>query len=249
MKRIGFIPSSVGYHWEEVYDPFVEFRKHGYTIDFFTVNGKPALADPRSLEVRPILSYLGLGLRNSYSPSTEAGKELLRILQQEVKPVTDLWVENYDALYIPGGHGCLFDVNTNKEVHDKIQQAFDQDKIIAAVCHGSSALSYVHENGISIIQGKRIIGFPDIMDKFLLMTQWIHPKFLPLPYWNEEKIREAGAAITLPDIIWGILNPTYHLIDLPFITGVGPKSAKSVAKAVIHSLQQEITEKKQHELV
>jgi putative intracellular protease/amidase len=233
MRRVAIIPSIVGYHWEEVYDAYFEFKKAGFIIDFFTVKGKPALADPKSLEERPLLSYFGLGLRNSYSPETDLGKELQYRLTNEINPLQDLFIEIYDAIYIPGGHGCLMDVTINPVLHEKLLQAFYQEKLIAAVCHGSSALAFANDNGIPIIQGKRIIGFPDILDKLLLSFNWIHPKFLPLPYWNEQKIREAGAVISWLDVFWGLLNPTYFLVDAPFITGMGPKAAQNVAKSTI----------------
>ncbi|MBX9850907.1 MAG: DJ-1/PfpI family protein [Cytophagaceae bacterium] len=230
MKRVGIVVSTVGFHWEELFDAYKEFKEAGWEIKLFTINGEPAVADPKSLERKPLLSLIGLGLSKSYSPQTDLGKEISGKVKTEVRPVSELQTDTFDALYIPGGHGCLFDVNMNEELHGKILEIYDHGKILAAVCHGSSVFAFVKERGIPIIYDRYITGFPDFMDKLLLKAKWIFKKFLPLPFWNEETIKKAGAKFNRA---LSILNPLYKVVDYPFITGVGPKAAKGVAKEVI----------------
>lgn len=236
MKRIAFIISTVGYHWEEVFAPYQVYQAAGFDMNFYTVDGSPPVADPNSVLERPLLSLVGLGVSEDASPHSPEGKTLLALFNTKLKPLSAL-NNDYDALYIPGGHGCLFDVNTNNLVHEKILAAFQQKKIISAVCHGSSALAFVVENGKSIIHNKKIIGFLDSQDSLLEKLGLIDKKFLPLPFRNEEKIHAAGANFSPADRLLAFTNPSYFQVDLPFVTGVGPKSAKPVAKAVVNILE------------
>jgi putative intracellular protease/amidase len=241
--RVAMVISTVGFHWEEVYDAYKEFKEADWGIDFFTVAAQPAVADPKSLEVRPILSAIGLGLRNSYSPDTELGKEISYMARYETQAISKMEINKFDALYIPGGHGCLFDVNTHSTLHNKILEAYKQEKILAAVCHGTSTFAFVKENGVSIISGKRMIGFPDFMDNILLRFGLVHENYTPLPFSNEQKMREAGAIITVWDLIFSAINPLYNITDEPFITGVGPKAACGVARKVIKLASREEEQK------
>jgi len=71
------------------------------------------------------------------------------------------------------------------------------------------------------------------MDTLLIKAGLVDNNFLPLPYGNEEKMREAGANISVTDKALALLNPTYIVEDFPFITGVDPKAALGVAKKII----------------
>lgn len=235
MKQIAIMPSTVGFHWEEVYAAYAEFKKAHWEIKFYTVEGKPAQADPKSLEIKPFFSLFGLGANKNISPETESGKELMYKLTHEVAPIETINVDNLDAMYIPGGHGCLFDVNVNTELHKKILQAYQQGKILSAVCHGTSCFAFVIDNGKSIIAGKKVTGFPDLLDSTLEKIGLIDSKFLPMPYPNEKTMQDAGAVISMKDSMLSNLNSAYCVTDLPFITGAGPKAAKYVARKVIQA--------------
>lgn len=241
--RVAMVISTVGFHWEEVYDAYKEFKEADWGIDFFTVAAQPAVADPKSLEVRPILSAIGIGLRKSYSPETELGKEISYMARYETQAISKLDVSKFDAIYVPGGHGCLFDVNTHANLHSKILEAYHKGITLAAVCHGTSVFSFVKNNGVSIASGKRMIGFPDFMDKLLLKFGLIHENYLPLPFSNEQKMREGGVIITKFDLILSAINPFLKKSDGLFITGVGPKAACGVAKKVIKLASQEEEQK------
>lgn len=233
MTTIAIIPSTVGFHWEEVFAAYRECKAAGWQINFYTIDGKPPTVDPNSVKHRPLLSFLGLGVRDSFSPESTLGEELKTQLMQ-ARIITDLDMDKTDAIYIPGGHGALFDVNPNELLHTKIFEAYTQNKIIGAVCHGTSCLAFVKkEDGSSIVKGKKIIGFLDVEDDVLEKLGLIDQSFLPLPYRNEQKLTEAGADITTIDRISGLLNPTHCVVDLPFVTGIGPKATERVIKKII----------------
>lgn len=234
MGRVAIIPSAVGYHWEELYDAYEEFKKSGWDIDIFTIDGSPAHADRKSLEKNYLKSLLGLGVNASFSPDTALGQEIAYRVCYDMLPVHQLYTDLYDAVYIPGGHGALFDVNIHPVVHEKLLEAYHKDKILSAVCHGTSAFAFVRlDNGRSIVENKKLTGFPEVIDDILVKLGWVNSRFLPIPFSNEEKMREAKANITWVDLFLSVLIPWYTLTDSPFVTGVGPKAAGKVARRVI----------------
>lgn len=231
MKSVGIVISTVGYHWEEVYDAYLEFNRANWHIELYTAEGKNPVADPRSLEVREFLSLFGLGLSKSFAPDTKVGMELLRHMQF-VKPISELDM-GLDALYIPGGHGCLFDVNLNDDLHEKIKEFYFEGKPLSAVCHGTSAFAFVEAGGKSIIDNKKVTGFPELLDDILVKVGWVDESFLPIPYSNEKAMKDAGGIVSPFNFLLSLVYPTYHIVDFPFVTGIGPKAAQNVARKVI----------------
>ena len=60
----------------------------------------------------------------------------------------------------------------------------------------------------------------------------VYDAYLPLPLINDDELRRAGAQI---NPLAALANPRYTVVDLPFITGVGPKAASRVARNVIRA--------------
>ncbi|MFW7381297.1 MAG: hypothetical protein ACOH5I_20955 [Oligoflexus sp.] len=235
MHRLAIVVSTVGYHWEELFQAYWVFRDEGYEIDFYTVNGKAARADPLSLTKTGPLSLLGLGLPRSIAPETSRGKGLVASLN-DVKALSSLDPEEMDALYLPGGHGCLFDVNRNSDLHAIIARLYERDCILSGVCHATSTFAYVSVHEKSIVSGHALTGFPHALDKILIKTGMVRREFLPLPLINDDKLKEANANHSVLDEALAIANPRHIKVSLPFITGVGPKSAAPVAHALVEAL-------------
>ena len=228
MKSVGIVISTVGFHWEEVYDAYAQFKRANWHIELYTVDGKHPIADPRSLEVREFLSVFGLGLSKSFAPTTPTGKTLMWDMEF-VSPISEIDTD-HDVLYIPGGHGCLFDVNINSDLHGKIKEFYNQNKILSAVCHGTSAFAFVEDvEGKSIVNGKRMTGFPELLDDILVNVGWVPDKFLPIPYSNEGMMKRAGARVSPFNFLLSLIYPMYYVVDYPFVTGIGPKAAENVA--------------------
>ena len=65
-------------------------------------------------------------------------------------------IDSYDALFIPGGHGIVFDGPGNKAVADLIAKFWQAGKIVSAVCHGPIALAGVQVDGKPLVSGKKV---------------------------------------------------------------------------------------------
>ncbi len=63
-------------------------------------------------------------------------------------------ISDYDALYLPGGRAPEY-LRLNPAVIQLIQQFFEADKPVAAVCHGAQLLT-----AANVIEGKKVSAYP-----------------------------------------------------------------------------------------
>ncbi len=234
---VAMVLSTVGYHWEEAFGAFDEFLKAGWEIKLFTVDGSPPEVDPSSLKRTGPLSLFGLGVSRANSPESERGRELTAVLEA-VRPLSELQPDEVDALYLPGGHGCLFDINRNQGLHRVAAELHRAGKPLTGVCHATSTYAFVEEDGRSIVAGKAFTGFPEFVDTIMSAAGLVQKQFLPIPFSNDQALEDAGADLKWHHKLLAALNPRYRRIDWPFVTGMGPKAARGVARAVIRQAEE-----------
>jgi putative intracellular protease/amidase len=232
MSRIAIVISTVGYHWQELFDAHEVFERAGADITFYTVDGSPPRPDPLSIKQTGPAALLGIGVPQGIAPHTARGAALRERLL-EVAPVAALDPARCDALYLPGGHGCLFDVNQSPVLHRKIADLYTQKALLSAVCHATSTFALTTIGGRSIVAGHELTGFPDPLDQALIRLGLVHGDYLPLPLINDDALRAGGASLSRLDVVAATLNPRTVRVSLPFITGVGPKAAAPTARRVL----------------
>jgi putative intracellular protease/amidase len=248
MKRVAIVVSTVGYHWEELLAAYEAFERAGASTDFFTVNGAPPRPDPTSLKKSSLGARVGLGIDAWKAPDSPHGAALRERLI-DVLPLASLEASRYDALYLPGGHGCLFDVNGSVLLHEKIAELYTRGALLSAVCHATSTFAFVRVRGEPIVRGHALTGFPAPLDAVLIKAGLVNESFLPLPLINDQALREAGAKLSSLDVAEATLNPYTVRVSPPFVTGVGPKAAARVAKKVIALLDERGAEPGQDRLL
>ena len=227
-----FVVSEVGYTWEEVLVPYMEYKKVGYIVDFATITGGRPKADPFSIVVRPLMNRMGFGISKRLSTDSEIGKELLSKLENPIA-ITSINFNKYDGIFLAGGHGSLFDLNNNEALNKVIVQFYTNNKKVMAICHASSALAFVNVYGKSLIEDKKVTGFPTFVERILLNFKMIHPSFLPLPLWTGKELNKYSKKRKLSIKIMEVLNQSYSIRDGSIITGVGPKAGKNIVKKMI----------------
>jgi putative intracellular protease/amidase len=235
MSRIAIVVSTVGYHWQELFDAYEVFEQAGEDISFYTVDGSPPKPDPLSIKKTGPAALLGIGVPGRIAPDTARGAAL-RARLLEVASVASLDPARCDALYLPGGHGCLFDVNQNPVLHRKIAELYTRKAVLSAVCHATSTFALTTIGGRSIVSGHELTGFPDPLDQTLIRLGLVHEDFLPLPLINDDALRAGGAKLSKQDVMAATLNPRTVRVSLPFITGVGPKAAARTARLVLSTM-------------
>lgn len=199
---------KTGIWLSEFAEAYIEFKKEGYEVTVVSPLGGKAPVDPNSVDANTPVEILGT-------------KE---ILENTVK-IDEVSAEGYDAIFLPGGHGTMFDLPNNSKLQILLREFYEDNKIVAAVCHGPAGLvGATLTNGQPLVAGKRVNAFTDSEEIETTMDQ-------VMPFLLESKLRELGANfISTP-------NWSSHVeVDGNLITGQNPQSTVVVVKTVIEKL-------------
>lgn len=211
-NKVGTSNIKTGYEFSEVADPYFEFIKAGYTVDFASFLG--GLPPEDGYDENNSISKL---FRNS------SGFKRLNFSHK----LENVDIDAYDAIFFPGGLGPMVDLFDNKLVKKIIAEAYENGKIISSVCHGPVVLLNVKlSNGKLLLDGKKITSFTEA-------EEGIKKHYLKevIPFMLDNELKSQGAYFSNK-------NPFENnvIIDDKIITGQNPVSASEVAKAVIEKL-------------
>ncbi|MBB3113759.1 putative intracellular protease/amidase [Paenibacillus phyllosphaerae] len=200
---------ETGLWLSEFAEPYIEFTKAGYAVTIASPLGGKTPVDPSSL-------------------SADLEAEILDARQylENTVPLSVVNAADYDAILLPGGHGTMFDLPDNETLQGLLRAIYENDKIVAAVCHGPAGLVEAKlSDGRFLVEGKRLTAFTDSEEHAAGLAA-------DMPFLLESRLRAAGANfVTAPD--WS----DHVEVDGNLITGQNPQSTLQVAKAVIAKLQ------------
>lgn len=195
----------------------------GYTLDIASPKGGHIPLDPQGLIIAQIAG--ATGLRGDLTKKYE-DENFMAQLNDTLK-LSDVNVEDYDAIYIVGGHGVMYDFTNSESLLALTAQFYETGKIVSSVCHGPSGLINVKlSNDEYLVNGKNMTGF-SWFEEILAKRHKI------VPYNMEEQLKKRGAKFSKSFIPFGP-----HVVkDGRLITGQNPASAKGVGRAVVKALK------------
>jgi putative intracellular protease/amidase len=141
-------------------------------------------------------------------------------------PVSQVNVEDYDAIFYPGGFGLLSDLATDESFAAIAAKHYESGGIISAVCHGPGALLPITlSNGEKLLASKSVTGFTREEEVDFGTIDAI-------PFLLEESLARTANQYTK-------VQPWQELVivDERVITGQNPTSAHGVGKALVKSLK------------
>ncbi len=200
----------------EFTDPYYELIDQGYEVVLVSPKGGKPPIDPMSKLTENITAS-----NRRFQDDEVAQQKLDNTFKLETVNVAD-----FDAVFIPGGHGPLWDLATNETSGKIILDFLAGNKHVAAVCHGPAALIKAAELKPGLLKGKKITGFTNTEEALVFRSDNI-------PYKLETRLKELGA-----DFYSALLPFTSHVEeDGLLITGQNPSSAGPTAKALIKVLE------------
>jgi putative intracellular protease/amidase len=147
-------------------------------------------------------------------------------LLDRTKKVADVRPEDYDAIYLTGGHGTMFDFPESKPLGDLMAKFYETAKVVSSVCHGATGLLNVKlSNGEYLINGKDITGFS-------WPEEVAAKRETAVPFNLEEELQKRGAKYSKAETLFA----PYVREDGRLITGQNPGSARAVGEAVVARL-------------
>ncbi len=209
--------TPTGFHYEEMTTPFWIFKDAGCDVILCSIKGGHPSHDPNSL--KNVLAENPDSVKR-FIESSDAVEAL-----RQTKSISEIQINDIDAVYLAGGHGAMWDFPENPDLSVLLSQAYQQNKPVAAICHGVAGLiGAKDEVGNPIITGKRINSFTNEEEKQVNQQDAV-------PFLLETALSELGAKFCSNN------NFEAHLeVDGCLITGQNPASAEGVAKEVTSKL-------------
>src|SRR5579862_3477575 len=173
--QLGSTGEPTGLWFEELTTPYYTFLDTGAQVEIATLQGGTVPIDPRSLGDKP--------------PSVErflADATAMPKIEQ-AKRLSILNIADYDAIFLPGGHGTMFDLPDSPVLAAALSDAWAQGKVISAVCHGPAGLLHVKDaQGRPLLAGRIVSAFTNSEEKAVGLSKSV-------PFLLETAIRDLGA--------------------------------------------------------
>ncbi|KAK4066897.1 hypothetical protein Trihar35433_7324 [Trichoderma harzianum] len=206
---------EIGFWLPEFADPYFLLSAK-YHIVVASPKGGVTVPDPTSIQLS-IEDPNAMAFLNEKKDVYQQTKKLSSFLGK---------ANEFDALYVVGGHGPMFDLAFDTESQALIAEFWEQGKIVAADCAGVGSLANVKlSSGEHLLRGKRVTGFSKAEVDALGFGNIV-------PFFLEDKlVAESGGYEKAPSV-W---EP--HIVTSGrLITGQNPASAAGVAEAILAAL-------------
>lgn len=192
-----------GFWAEEVVESLRVLRAAGVEVSIATPGG-----------VRPTVDKASLA-GNDFGVAVDA------IADELAAPLVlaDVVAADYDAVYLPGGHGPMVDLAIDPALGRLLVEFEAAGKIVAALCHGPAGLlSAIREDGTFAFAGRALTVFTDEEER---------QGGLDVPYLVETRLRELGARVSS-----GPPWSSTVVVDGNLVTGQNPQSSVDTAQRV-----------------
>jgi len=214
--QLGDTGKKTGFWLEEFAAPYFAFKDAGAQLTLASPKGGQPPLDPKSDEPDAQTEATDRFNKDPAAKSALATTALLNSVR----------VEDYDAVFYPGGHGPLWDLAEDTFSIALIEAFIKAGKPVAAVCHAPGVLRHVKgADGLPLVNGKRVTGFTNSEEEAVQLTNVV-------PFLVEDMLQEKGGIYSKGDD-WA----SYVLTDGLLITGQNPASSKAAAEALLSKLR------------
>lgn len=198
-----------GFWAEEFVEPHRTFRDAGVDVDIATPGGVRPTVDQASLAPERTGGEERAAQLRSYVEALERELAAPMSLEQAEDNLGD-----YDAIFIPGGHGPMEDLPTCRPLGRILTGIFDTGRVVAAVCHGPAGLlAGRRADGAWLFANRRLTAFTNEEERQAGLADratWL----------LETRLREEGA-----DFDRGQAWSSHVVVDGRLVTGQNPASS------------------------
>ncbi|MER6438940.1 MULTISPECIES: type 1 glutamine amidotransferase domain-containing protein [unclassified Streptomyces] len=208
---------ATGYWAEEFAMPYKQVTEAGHTVVVATPGGVVPNVDMMSL-------------RPSMAGGEDGALELENIIRSaEVmrRPLklSDVRLEDYDAVYLPGGHGPMADLAFDADVGRLLTAQLASGKPLAIVCHAPASMLATRIHGESPFKGYRVTGFTNEEEEAVGLA--------PMATWLLETELKEKVGV---DFSRGPIWEPYMVEDRNLVTGQNPHSAAVLGTRLLEIL-------------
>jgi putative intracellular protease/amidase len=216
-EQMGDTNRKTGLWLEELAVPYYIFKDAGAVITLASPKGGPVPLDPKSESIIVSSSTTRRFQKDPEINSWLSHAELLDTLK----------ADNYDLVFLPGGHGPMWDFPGNEALAQLLEEFYRLNKLIGATSHGIAALvSLKNKTGEPLMKGRQLTGYSNSEEKVSGLTDIV-------PFLLESRLASLGAVYSK-----GTDFESHVVADGNFITGQNSASAKEVAKQLLICLKE-----------
>ncbi|WP_431952131.1 type 1 glutamine amidotransferase domain-containing protein [Actinacidiphila sp. bgisy167] len=209
---------ATGYWAEEFAVPYKKVTEAGHEVVVATPGGVVPNVDMMSL-------------RPSMAGGEEGALELESIIRSaEVmrRPLAlaHVRLEDYDAVYLPGGHGPMSDLAYDADVGRLLTAQLASGKPLFIVCHAPASLLATRIHGQSPFKGYRVTGFTNEEEEAVGLA--------PRATWLLETALKEEVGV---EFSRGPIWEPYMVEDRNLVTGQNPHSSAVLADRLLEILK------------
>ncbi len=214
--KMGDTNVNTGVWLEELAAPYYVFKDAGADVTLASPNGGLVPLDHKSQSIILATYSTKRFLKDAEAINFRSNSLLLE----------EINANDFDVLFLPGGHGPMWDLADNKRLNQLLEAFNSENKPIGAVCHGVvGLLSLKNDKGESWIKGKQLTCFSNSEEELSGLTGIV-------PFLLETRLVSLGALFSKGADYLG------HVIaDGNVVTGQNSASSKEVAQKIIALLQ------------
>lgn len=204
-----------GNWFNELIVPAMALHEAGFELVYASPRGGPAIFDPLSRSKLFFDSADQFNAALSFARDPERGPVQANV--RKLSSINQTEIENFDAIFIPGGFGVLGDLWRDKELGRILQQQHSAGKVTATICAATSALvAAAKEDGSWPYAGYRMTAFTN--------AEFRVSQPLLAPLNTDQDLLENRGATFIP----GGFMQSHVVEDRELLTGQNPTDRKSV---------------------
>ena len=216
-KTMGEGGKPTGAWLEELTVPYYAIRDAGLLADVATTEGGAVPFDPLSTEGGSV--EVPENRRLGSDPELQAAV-------QTTPSVEHVRFDHYAAVFLPGGHGTMWDFPNSAALARGVSEIFAGGKPVAAVCHGPAGLvRATAPDGRPLVANRWVSAFTTDEEVAVGLKEAV-------PFLLDERLASLGARI-----VKGHNFATTAVVDGRLITGQNPNSARATAALLIAALR------------
>lgn len=215
---MGNDPRPTGVWFEELSTPYYAFVDAGADVDLASIAGGRIPVDPHSIHTTD---------KNPLSVNRFLQDKVAMAKLESAYRIDNISVNGYSAVFLPGGHGAMWDLPDSTALAEVLSAAWTSGKVVAAVCHGPAGLVNVKDaSGQPLVSGRHVSAFTNSEEAAAGLTD-------TMPFLLETRLRELGALYER-----GADFQPFAVRDGRLITGQNPASSETVAALVLQALKE-----------
>lgn len=202
-----------GFEFDEFSQAYLIFTDNGFRVTVASPKGGAVEADNFNTE-------------KAYNKRLLENEKAMALLANTQATAT-ISAADFDAVYVVGGKGAMFDLPYDPALQDIILEMYKREgTVISAVCHGPAAFVNVKESDKYLIDTIEMTGFCN-MEEDLFGKKWVQE----FPFRLEDRLKARGAKFVQADFMLPMVATSGK-----FVTGQNPFATPKSAEAVIRSL-------------